>query len=313
MSTETGVERLVAPASLDAGEDSNTRTLKAAVTFHRWNFFWVFVAGSVTACFQFAFPQTDRVVVEQDVTISFPYVEHETIPNALLLVLSIATPMIIVLVIQVIVRCKYEGNDPQNEYIFDYLLFLTALLESALVANSITTFLKNFVARPRPNFFAYCDYKGYRAVAEALYTHPGEPSTNSLLDGYLNQTQPGVFANYDINCRLNSNEMRRSFPSGHACNSFAGLGVLAIYLFGLCRSVGASPALSALVAAAPFSLATFIAASRIYDYYHFQDDVLAGTVIGFSSAVFFSWLHYGGGSELRAKSGGSLSTRSSSY
>lgn len=57
-----------------------------------------------------------------------------------------------------------------------------------------------------------------------------------------------------------------SFPAGHAATAFAGATLLS----------AASPRL----APAFFSLATLIAASRVYDGVHYPTDVLAGAVLG---------------------------------
>lgn len=68
-----------------------------------------------------------------------------------------------------------------------------------------------------------------------------------------------------------------SFPSGHTTSSFAVAGVLAKYFKDYALEF--------------FSLASFIAFSRIYLYVHYPTDVLAGIVLGFicSGIIIYSF------------------------
>jgi diacylglycerol diphosphate phosphatase / phosphatidate phosphatase len=124
----------------------------------------------------------------------------------------------------------------------------------------------------------------------------------------------------------NISESQKSFPSGHASVAFCGLTLLAVYLhnrFGI-PSVRrleyfTAPAavtsdqpssdsqivvqvrtrllflkpwpilhrfLSVFFVGAPMSVAAFIAASRVFDNYHFPADVVAGSLLGSSISLF---------------------------
>ena len=116
------------------------------------------------------------------------------------------------------------------------------------------------------------------------------------------------------------NSARQSFPSGHSSLSFCGLGLYSCYLeqrFGV-SSWRETPAqhqhssipysetdrrsdqmvsgsyiimlarLSSILSRTPLLLAGFIATSRIVDNHHFPADVVGGSVLGLSIAL---WIH----------------------
>lgn len=109
---------------------------------------------------------------------------------------------------------------------------------------------------------------------------------------YANQTSfgsPGSVAK----CLANSyvNDAMRSFPSGHASLSFAGL----VYLTLVCRAAAAvNPADTfspkACMAGLPVLLATWIALTRVQDNFHREVDVSIGALIGIGCA-FGAWKH----------------------
>jgi membrane-associated phospholipid phosphatase len=107
-----------------------------------------------------------------------------------------------------------------------------------------------------------------------------------------------------------SSQLRMSFPSGHASESFCGLTLLTLYVhtrFGVASQryyrrrhgedtwiretlrVGIGWArLASLGALAPMGLALWIAASRVVDNRHFPADVVAGSLLG---AAISSYTH----------------------
>lgn len=173
----------------------------------------------------------------------------------------------------------------------------------------ILALTKIHLGRPRPNFFALCDYKGYAdATRTGNYT------------AYWAATTPGAPGSYS-DCAASDYNIRRahrSFPSGHAGLSFAGLGFLAMLLYSAVHELAdgqslvppASPgefavppqrtpvsrcSIYALRYALPIACvvgAFLVAESRIYDYWHNFDDVSTGAIIGavVAAASFRSYL-----------------------
>jgi len=119
-------------------------------------------------------------------------------------------------------------------------------------------FVKLYVGYPRPNFYSMC-----------------KPS-----------------ANYSACTAEGSDSGRKAFPSGHAAIAFCGLSLLTFFIqhrFGVPSQT--TPPRKArvysILSLAPMALATFIAASRVYDNKHFPADVVGGAVLG-TALSFFS-------------------------
>jgi diacylglycerol diphosphate phosphatase/phosphatidate phosphatase len=82
-------------------------------------------------------------------------------------------------------------------------------------------------------------------------------------------------------------EGRKSFPSGHSALAFSALAYVSlVWHAGLAaRRTARAGGLWRLVAvAAPWTLAAYVALSRLQDYWHHWQDVLAGSLIGHAAA-----------------------------
>ena len=146
-------------------------------------------------------------------------------------------------------------------------------LSSYLVGMGCTEFLTDFlkltVGRLRPNFYALCSWSDV---------------VQSCAAGEMERAA------------------RKSFPSGHASNTFCAMTVIALFLgvevTRLTRTIHASnghasnvtsPPLALLhIAAAlsPILAASYMSAGRIATCWHHDSDVLAGAVIGLSCGKF---------------------------
>jgi len=157
------------------------------------------------------------------------------------------------------------------------------ILALALVTNGVfSEFLKSFLGKKRPNFFAMCNYKGYR---DAL-------SANNLTN-YLANTDPNHFG--DMAYCLDQTvfiswQSRSSYPSGHASYSFCGFsifGLLSIYVWH-CISKK-HKILKVVYFVSLMLVATVLSWSRTLDYWHSASDIFAGAVIGgvVGSIMFF--------------------------
>lgn len=106
-------------------------------------------------------------------------------------------------------------------------------------------------------------------------------------------------------------DARKSFPSGHASTSFCCLGLLSFHLedqFGVSKLRFQTPTtvamnsersqshqrtvvvarVASILSKSPLLLAVYIAASRVVDNKHFPADIVGGSVIGLSVAL---WIH----------------------
>jgi len=165
-------------------------------------------------------------------------------------------------------------------------LFLSqlAFVEAMGMQFFLVEFLKAFLGRKRPNFFALCNYKGYRdTFLSGNYTH------------YFAETIPGVRGSIS-NCLDHSvlSDAQKSFPSGHAGTVFSGFGFLGLFLLYLFNSISEKHnMLKGFISFVVFFVAVFISATRPRDYWHNYEDILAGAVIGFACAVFAFMLNFG--------------------
>jgi len=135
--------------------------------------------------------------------------------------------------------------------------------------------------------------------------------TTNLVKLYVGYFRPGFYElcqpNNDYsacsNDEGNGETTRKSFPSGHASTSFCGLTLLTLFLhqhFGVPSLSSQSNNNSAnqpqkkafkcriisVVCLAPMALAVFIAASRVHDNKHFPADVVGGSLLGASVAIY---------------------------
>ena len=259
----------------------------------------------------------DQFFVERDPSLSYPYLDS-TVSNEALAVMSTLLPLVCI-VLSVSARVKFsptrvghapgsaglpgpliEDADPKSDpvfasrvdavraLVFEIICYCQALSLTMITYNAC----KSFVGRLRPNFFAACDYKGYKHAT----------STGNYAD-YLAATTPGAPGDL-THCRAaraDVDEASLSFPSGHAGLSFVAatwstmaliraLSVERHYLGKTSTDVlrlSNAPVVSAARAAAclPMAFAVYVACTRVVDYKHRPADVIAGALIG----AAFAW------------------------
>lgn len=260
----------------------------------------------------------DQFFVERDPSLSYPYLDS-TVSNGALALISTLLPLTCI-VLAVSARVKFsptrvghapgsvglrdedgEDADPKSDPVFASrvdavraLMFEIVCYCQALALTMITyNACKSFVGRLRPNFFAACDYKGYRHAM----------STGNYTD-YLAATTPGAPGDL-THCRAaraDIDEASLSFPSGHASLAFVAMTwstmalirALTVERHQLGKTVGSSAdvfRMSNIVSAAragaclPMAYAVYVACTRVVDYKHRPADVIAGALIG----AVFAW------------------------
>lgn len=186
------------------------------------------------------------------------------------------------------------------------------------VANGAAAFyvqlFKLYVGRHRPNFFMKC---GYNVSQESLQVNGGFGSLSPEELAMLSRGE----------CK--TEEARVSFPSGHSTFAFVGCTLVSLYMLGKIAiyadlkslsSEGNGPSRNGVArrsadpsyralgiptfpvwkkAACIFSMspllyASWIACSRLVDNYHHPADIVAGALIGITSALFAHALWYPG-------------------
>ncbi|XP_044366284.1 putative lipid phosphate phosphatase 3, chloroplastic isoform X5 [Triticum aestivum] len=134
---------------------------------------------------------------------------------------------------------------------------ILGILYSVLITAVITDAIKDGVGRPRPDFFWRCFLDG-----KDLY--------DNVTTGVLCHGEKSVIK-----------EGHKSFPSGHASWSFAGLGFLMWYLTGKIAVFDRKGHIAKLcIIVLPLLTAALVAVSRVDDYWHHWQDVFAGAIIG---------------------------------
>mmetsp|Transcript_52917 Transcript_52917/g.123867 ORF Transcript_52917/g.123867 Transcript_52917/m.123867 type:complete len:284 (+) Transcript_52917:116-967(+) len=208
-------------------------------------------------------PSIPRFFIQQDPSISNPY-QSSTVNTPLLGLLACVLPVCVASAMRMY---GFFGSAPQEP-------ILLALGLVHVTQWAVTCTLKGLVGRLRPNFFALCNYCGYReALKSGDFTE------------YNTCAPAGVPGSYD-KCLESLAAGRVSFPSGHSSTAFAGLGFVGLLMAAAARRAGSPPMVQVLAAAPAFCMAAWIATTRVQDSWHFESDILAGSIIGLCSLLF---------------------------
>eukprot|EP01127_Copromyxa_protea_P005846 TRINITY_DN15690_c0_g1_i1.p1 TRINITY_DN15690_c0_g1~~TRINITY_DN15690_c0_g1_i1.p1 ORF type:complete len:324 (+),score=41.63 TRINITY_DN15690_c0_g1_i1:179-1150(+) len=249
---------------------------------------WSSVAG-----IHFAGSPHDRFFVERDPTLSYPYekgaIKGEEVPNWLVTVLSLPVVMILLFLVQLGFKYGLKVSHPSvHPKVLNLFVLQLAFLEAIGIAMLVTGFLKNFEGRKRPNFYAMCNYHGYR---DALETNDPEK-----WEQYLSLTVPGRMGDM-ANCLETDPKILResqySFPSGHSSSIWCGFTFVAQTVLYLAHRYSPHNSMGkGVISLLFFTVAAVVAGSRPRDYWHNFDDVLAGSIIGSASAVLAFSINY---------------------
>jgi len=234
------------------------------------------------------------------------------VPTGALMVLSIAAPIIIITLSMLFLR-----NFPSRTSIkLSYrprcrLLNLTllGLLTSLAVTLLLTETLKNIVGKQRPDFWGRCGGvvtnpemvakytvdthgpAGVRMVTwEICRSYWSSQDQDLDLGDKIEQVAGDVGGKHMTRAELRDGW--RSFPSGHASLSFAGMGYLSVYLAHVLCSRSIRRRRTGLarlaITLAPVFGAGYVAATRYGDLKHYGYDILAGSLIG-CFGVYVGW------------------------
>jgi len=221
--------------------------------------------------------------LERDPRYSQPWYDdpQTRVPVGLIVFLSIFLPLILIGTLQSVLRFV-RRPDRIHPKAIDPFYGIMVTFEAFAINGLFSEFLKSYNGEKRPDFFAMCNYHGYRdALASQNFTY------------YFEHTDPTRFGNM-ANCFdqtiWSSWQSRSSYPSGHASYSFCGytiLGLLSIYVWHCITKK--HKILKIIFFVLLMMVATILSFSRVLDYWHNPDDVYAGAVVGAvsSSIIFF--------------------------
>lgn len=199
-----------------------------------------------------------------DTAIQHTYAVHERVPTWLLGVLAVLIPALIIIGFSLAIsRSVWDLHNGLLGFVLANALTLT-----------ITTLVKVTVGRPRPDLIDRC-----------------QP-----LPGSHNAQPYGLVTDLICSVGIDNKTLRdgfRSFPSGHASTSFAGLTYLSLYLAAKLHLFDRrGHAVTAWLCITPLMAATLIAVSRTMDYRHHATDVIAGALLGLTIAYWSYKLYY---------------------
>ncbi|KAJ7489846.1 phosphatidic acid phosphatase type 2/haloperoxidase [Mycena galericulata] len=198
----------------------------------------------------------------QDTSLHYTYAVHERIPDYALYLIAVVSPVILQALINYFtIRSWWDLHNG-----------LLGLILGLSIAGSVTQFTKLTVGRPRPDLLDRCQPRAgsvdplYGLSNSSICTTSNDSAI--MLDGF------------------------RSFPSGHASISFAGLGFLGFYLAGKLHLFDhRGYAAKAWVSLVPFAGAALVAISRTMDNRHHWQDVLVGSILG-TVVSYFTYRQY---------------------
>lgn len=197
-----------------------------------------------------------------DQNIQHPFAEVERVSGIQCLFLAFFVPFITINLVTLYLKVKH--NKTQNEHFYLLQISTLGLLLAISIDGVFTDILKNWIARPRPDFLARC--------APVKGTDPYELVGIEVCSAPYGQ-------------RILTDGMR-STPSGHASISFSGLLYLTLWLCGQFKVTETkTPVYRVLLAVLPIIGALYISLSRTQDYRHHFSDIVIGGSIGISIAL----------------------------
>jgi phosphatidate phosphatase len=186
-------------------------------------------------------PLSPLYVPPNDALSNFPYPASESVPMVVAGVLIFAMNAILIAGLLLL-----SSRFPDYFRRFNLFPAIWTFVGTGILVMIVTEILKNYVGRPRPDKYARSGYNATYDQCKAELGHAGDDEF-------------------------------KSWPSGHSSESMYG-GTFAALFF---QKVVTSDHLWVATVGAAFLLFGFgIGASRIRDYRHHADDVLAGLFVG---------------------------------
>lgn len=184
----------------------------------------------------------DPLYVPPDDDLSnYPKAKHNTIDMKWVVFIVFAVQGVLALVLYF---CAKKFPKYFNEFNFFTVMWTEIMI--VCTSNIIINIFKSYVGRARPDMYAYCGYN----------------STYETCTGIKDSKRRGEF---------------KSWPSGHSACAMSGSLFICLFLQKVVRT---RLVYWSFVCSCVVLFAVFVGASRIRDFRHHTDDVLAGLFIG---------------------------------
>lgn len=195
-------------------------------------------------------PPHPMAIPENDSQSNYPGNGKDTIKVFVLVGILAASGIVVLVLMKILSRFFSKVFKPFH--------FWSALWNFAIALASCTlavNVIKNVVGRPRPDIYNVCG----KSVGKDISTCSKNITKSQFYDEY------------------------RSWPSGHSSSAMAGYAFIALFLK---REIYGSTSIAFFIAFCVLVIPLYIGATRIVDYRHHADDVLAGFFVGFLISYF---------------------------
>lgn len=202
----------------------------------------------VFAIVYFVQPMNPLLIPTDDSQSAFPHSAHSTVPTWAVAIIIVAAPL---LAAGALVFLRRRFSRCVRTFRAFTALWMYILI--TVTSLTVTEVFKRYVGRARPDIFAVCGHNvQYEECKKTL-------SASELRDQF------------------------KSWPSGHSAMSMTSLYLVASFVQ---EAVCCRHAYAAFVGVCLIAVAIFVAASRINDFRHHADDVVAGLLIGYIVTSF---------------------------
>ncbi|KAK6454141.1 diacylglycerol pyrophosphate phosphatase [Scheffersomyces xylosifermentans] len=250
----------------------------SALSFYSYALDWIFYISMLVVFILYGtiIPPRYQEFSLQDISLMYSYkTEDETvIPIFLLILIAIVFPALQFVVCSFYNRRTLSGA----RQAWDVFVGLMCLCGSMATQLMITCILKNICGLPRPDLISRCE--------PFIGTLPPTPPPAFPPNGLVTVdvcTNDNIFI---------LQEGFRSFPSGHSSTVFCGMVISSLNISGKLQVFDKRGiSFKVILAIFPIMVACFVSCTRISDNRHFLRDVIGGSIIGTTVAVWF-YLQY---------------------
>ncbi|THZ09085.1 acid phosphatase/Vanadium-dependent haloperoxidase [Aureobasidium pullulans] len=251
-----------------------------------------------------------------DLAISYPYVDHDVISNAALVLISLIAPAIIIVIVTALFVPAFSRSTIRDKRYWQRKLWefnagWMGLALSYALALFVTQGIKNLLGKPRPDLLARCQPDLTDIAAHVVGGYGQDISQRWTLVSSSICTQTD---------KKRLDEGFRSFLSGHSSMSWTGLLYLSLWLASKFNMLipylghgtpspkrndddedaeqeardraAAPPVFGAIIVLVPLCVAFYICSTRYVDFKHQGIDIFSGSVLGIMTAwIGFRWYH----------------------